>query len=141
MKQAGSREAFRKVDYEYPAALARLTRELGAKQYTLISAMGANRDSRYFYNRVKAEVEDAISSIDFDSIHIHRPSILIGPRKNGRPGEATVGLIGRIFFFLVPKRYRPIKAIKVARAALDFASRDEEGIYFHPSDALQAYRK
>jgi len=140
MKQAGSREAFRKVDYEYPLALAQITSKLGATQYSLISAMGANRDSSFFYNRVKAEAEDAISAIAFASIHFYRPSLLLGPRKEQRFGEIIGGLMSRIFFFLMPKRYRAIPSIKVARAMLSYASRDEDGIYFHPSDTLQSFR-
>jgi uncharacterized protein YbjT (DUF2867 family) len=141
MKQAGSREAFRKVDYEYPLSLAQVTRKLGATQYSLISAMGANRDSSFFYNRVKAEVEDAISGIPFASVHIYRPSLLLGQRGKPRPGEAIGSLLSRVFFFLMPKRYRAISATKVARAMLAYASRDEDGIYFHPSDTLQSFSK
>lgn len=141
MKQAGSKEAFRKVDYDYPLSLAQVTRRLGASQYSLVSAMGANRDSSVFYNRTKGEVEDAISAIDFSSIHIYRPSLLVGPRANQRPGEMIATVFAKTFFFLIPKHYRPIKSINVARAMLAFASQDEDGIYFHPSDALQAFRK
>jgi uncharacterized protein YbjT (DUF2867 family) len=141
MKQAGSKEAFRKVDYEYPLLLSQKTRELGANQYSLVSASGADHKSAFFYSRVKAEVEDAISAIDFKSIHIYRPSLLIGPRSKKRFGETTAAFVSTLFFFLVPRRHRPIQSIKVARAMLDYASRDEDGIYFHPSDTLQTFRK
>jgi uncharacterized protein YbjT (DUF2867 family) len=140
MKEAGSREAFRKVDYEYPLALARLAREQGALQYSLVSAIGANRASRYFYNRTKGEVEDDTSSINYKSIHIYRPSLLKGPRASSRLGESTANVFGTAFSLLVPKRYRPIKSIKVARAMLSYASREEDGIYFHPSDTLQGFK-
>ena len=141
MKQAGSREAFRKVDFSYPLALAAICREFGAKQYSLVSAMGANRESRFFYNRVKAEAEDAISAIDYKSVHIYRPSLLRGPRKQTRVGESIGNTFGALFGFLMPKRYRPIQSIKVARAMLSYASREEDGIYFHPSDTLQTFKK
>jgi len=141
MKQAGSREAFRKVDFGYPVALAAICRELGAKQYSFVSAMGANRESRFFYNRVKAEAEDAISAVSFKSIHIYRPSLLVGPRNNKRLGESIGSVVGTMFSFMTPKRYRPIKSIKVARAMLSYASREEDGIYFHPSDTLQSFKK
>jgi uncharacterized protein YbjT (DUF2867 family) len=139
MKQAGSREAFRKVDFGYPLALAAICRELGAKQYSLVSAMGANRESRFFYNRVKAEAEDAISAIDYRSLHIYRPSLLRGPRDHSRTGEAFGNAFGLLFGFLMPRRLRPIKSIKVARAMLSYAQREEDGIYFHPSDTLQSF--
>ena len=141
MKQAGSREAFRKVDFGYPVALAGICHELGAKQYSLVSAMGAKRESAFFYNRVKAEAEDVISAIAFRSIHIYRPSLLVGPRSRRRPGESIGSIVGTLFSFMTPKRYRPIRSIKVARAMLSYASRDEDGIYFHPSDTLQSFKK
>jgi len=140
MKQAGSREAFRKVDYEYPLALAQMSRQQGARQYSLVSAMGANRNSRFFYNRTKAEAEDAISAIDFRSLHIYRPALLKGPRKSVRAGEAVGNVLGTAFSLVTPKSYRPIQSLKVARAMLSFASREEDGIYFHPSDVLQAFK-
>jgi len=140
MKQAGSKEEFRKVDHDYPLLLAQVTRKHGAKQFSLVSAMGANRDSSIFYNQVKGEVEDSISAIDFASIHIYRPSLLLGPRKDRRVGELVGGILGRLFLFATPKRYRPIKSGNVARAMLSYASRDEGGIYFHPSDTLQAFK-
>lgn len=141
MKQAGSKEAFRKVDHDYPFVLAQVTRKHGARQYSLVSAMGANRDSSIFYNQVKGQVEDSISAIDFASIHIYRPSLLLGPRKDSRAGEMAGAILGRLFFFFTPKRYRPIQSGKVARAMLSYASRDEDGIYFHPSDTLQSFSK
>lgn len=140
MKQAGSKDAFRKVDHDYPLVLAQLTRDYGAKQFSLVSAMGANRDSSIFYNQVKGQVEDSISAIGFASIHIYRPSLLLGPRKGRRAGEIVGGILGRLFLFATPKRYRPIKSDKVARAMLSYASREEDGIYFHPSDTLQAFK-
>ena len=140
MKQAGSREAFRKVDYEYPLALARFAHEQGARQYSLVSAMGADRNSRIFYNRTKAEVEDDISAIPYKSIHIYRPSLLRGPRASFRLGETVGNVVMTAFAFLTPKQYRPIKSIKVARAMVSYASREEDGIYFHPSDSLQAFK-
>jgi uncharacterized protein YbjT (DUF2867 family) len=140
MKQAGSREAFRRVDYEYPVTLARLSKQQGARQYSLVSAMGANRNSRFFYNRVKGEAEDAISAFGFRSLHIFRPSLLKGQRQKVRAAEAVGSVVGTAFSFVTPKSYRPIKAAKVAQAMLSYASRDEDGIYFHPSDVLQSFK-
>lgn len=141
MKKAGSREAFRKVDFEYPLALAKKTLKKGAKQYFLVSALGANSKSSIFYNKVKGEVEDAISGVGFKTLHILRPSLLIGPRKEPRLGEFIAKVLSNTFGFLLPKRYRGIASIKVARAMLFYASREEKGIFFHSSDELQSFTK
>src|SRR5690606_18668995 len=60
MAKAGSKEKFWEVDFSYPVALARATHALGARQYLLVSALGADRKSRIYYNRVKGDVEAAI---------------------------------------------------------------------------------
>ena len=65
MKKAGSKEAFRKVDHTYPLELAKVSKQCGARQYLLVSALGANKNSSIFYNAVKGEVEEAIAAIGF----------------------------------------------------------------------------
>ncbi len=88
MRQAGSREAFRRVDFDYPVALARATLARGARHFLLVSAVGASPDSRFFYNRVKGEVEAAIAALGFRSVTIARPSLLLGDRGTFRLGRA-----------------------------------------------------
>mgnify|MGYP006313076297 FL=1 len=82
MAKAGSKEKFREIDYDYPLELARITHSLGARQYLLVSALGADKDSSLYYNKVKGEVEEAISAVGFETLHIFRPSLLLGPRVN-----------------------------------------------------------
>ena len=118
MKQAGSKEAFRKVDYHYPAQLATITKQLGATQYLLVSALGADKKSSVFYNRVKGEVEEVIEATGFRSFHIFRPSLLMGPRSEKRTGEDAAKWFFRYFGFLVPKKYSAIDSLKVAKAML-----------------------
>ena len=77
MKKAGSKEAFRKVDYEYPLQLAKAASENGAEKFALISAMGANTKSFFFYNRVKGQVEEALREFPFKTTCIFRPSTFL----------------------------------------------------------------
>jgi uncharacterized protein YbjT (DUF2867 family) len=82
MRQAGSEAAFRLVDFDYPVALARATLSRGARHFLLVTAVGASTSSRFFYNRVKGEVEAAIIALGFRSLTIARPSLLLGgPRQ------------------------------------------------------------
>jgi len=60
IRRAGSQEAFRRVDFDYPLALARLARGQGARHFLLVSVVGADARSRVFYNRVKGELENAV---------------------------------------------------------------------------------
>ncbi len=123
MREAGTEEAFRRVDYEYPLRLARFGLARGARHYLLVSAVGADPDSRVFYNRVKGEVERAISALDFPSLTILRPSLLLGDRGTFRLGESVARRLG----WLTPRRFRPVQAGQVAAALVRAAREDAPG--------------
>jgi len=136
---AKTKEAFREVDFEYPLALAKITKAHGALQYLLVSALGANNKSGIFYNQVKGEVEEAISTTGFTSTHIFRPSLLVGPRAEHRSGEEAAKVFYKIFGFLIPLQYKSIDSIRVARAMLAKAKEEVPGKFIHESKELQAY--
>ena len=139
IKSAKSKEAFRKIDFDYPLLIAKLTKALGAKQFLLVSALGANKASSVFYNKVKGEIEEAISSIGFESYHVFRPSLLLGPRIEKREGEQSMQKIFSAVGFLIPKKYKAIESIKVARGMLAIAKKNVSGNFIHESNSLQAY--
>ena len=121
MKVARTKEAFFKVDFTYPYRLAQLSHELGARQYLLVSALGADAGSSIYYNKVKGEVETAIAQVGFPSLHVFRPSLLLGPREENRSGEEAAKVFYRIFGFLIPEKYKAIDSAKVAKAMVHFA--------------------
>jgi uncharacterized protein YbjT (DUF2867 family) len=139
IKSAKSKEAFRKIDFDYPLLIAKLTKALGAKQFLLVSALGANKASSVFYNKVKGEIEEAISSIGFESCHVFRPSLLLGSRIEKREGERSMQKIFSAVGFLIPKKYKAIESIKVARGMLAIAKKNVSGNFIHESNSLQAY--
>lgn len=137
MKKARSKEAFRKVDYDYPLALATITKSNGASQYHLISAMGANASSSVFYNQVKGEIEKEIEKIGFSSFHIYRPSLLLGSRKEERSAEDAAKIFFKLFGFLIPLQYKAIDSSKVAKAMLTMAKKEASGKFIYESKILQ----
>jgi uncharacterized protein YbjT (DUF2867 family) len=139
MKKAGSKSAFRKVDFDYPLELAQLSYEQGAKQFFLVSALGANKNSSIYYNQVKGEIEEAIAKVGFRSTHILRPSLLLGDREEQRSGEDAAKIFYRYFGFLIPEKYKGVEAKKVANAMLQFARKEEDGKFIHESLELQKY--
>lgn len=143
MRKAGSEEKFRKVDFEYPFKLAHITKANGSSQYHLVSSLGANKNARVFYNRVKGEVEEAIKSVGFDVFHIYRPSLLMGERYESRSGEDAAKVFFNLFGFLFRgplKKYRAIDSQKVAKAMLLYAfSKDQSGMVIHESQELQDF--
>lgn len=122
IKVAGSQAAFRAIDYDANLAVAHAALAAGVKRVGLVSAMGADPASGVFYNRVKGELETALSQLPFDGIVIARPSLLVGDRSAlGQPtrrGEELGYAISRMLGFMIPKNYKPIEASTVARALL-----------------------
>lgn len=118
IRQAGSQQAFRQVDFDAPLQIAQLAHAQGAKRFLLVSALGASSSSRVFYNRVKGELEDAISDIGFEQFVIARPSLLEGDRPESRPGEHIGLMVAGVLGFLIPQSHRPVHVRQVARALL-----------------------
>ncbi|TXI70131.1 MAG: NAD-dependent epimerase/dehydratase family protein [Cyclobacteriaceae bacterium] len=139
IKKVKTKEKFRQVDFDYPLALARISKANGARQYLLVSALGADKKSSIFYNQVKGEVEEAIGEVAFTSFQIFRPSLLMGDRQENRSGEEAGKVFFKYFGFLVPKKYKGIDSIKVARAMQAFAKIEKPGTHIHESAELQEY--
>ncbi len=122
IKKAGSQDEFKKVDYDYVLQSAISAKENGTTSMVVISAMGANAASSIFYNRVKGQVERDLSAIGFESLIIVRPSLLLGKRKEFRLGELISQKIVSVINFLIPSKYKGIKAEQVAKAMLHYQS-------------------
>jgi uncharacterized protein YbjT (DUF2867 family) len=119
IKLAGSRQAFRAVDFDAVVALANAAKSSGASRLGIVSAMGASETSLLFYNRVKGEMERAVSRLGFESLVLARPSMLVGNRDSlGQPersGERLASIFMQFGAF-IPANYRAIEAVRVARA-------------------------
>jgi len=121
--KAGSRAAFRRVDFDYPVALAHAAARDGAKRLLVVSALGADPGSRVFYNRVKGEMENSVRSAEVAKTCFFRPSVLSGPRAELRTGEVIGLAIGAVLGPLLG-RYRPIHGDLVAAAMVKAALQD-----------------
>ncbi|MBK8564351.1 MAG: NAD(P)H-binding protein [Saprospiraceae bacterium] len=97
MAKAGSKEAFYKVDFTYAFEAAQLAKRNGVGQYLLVSSVGADPNSRFFYSKVKGELEVMVKTLGFWGLHIFQPSVLLGERNENRFGEQLAGKIGSIF--------------------------------------------
>jgi uncharacterized protein YbjT (DUF2867 family) len=139
IRQAGSRDAFSKVDFTYVHDVARLAARAGATQLLLVSSIGANPRSRVFYSQVKGKVEDAVRALPLHGIHIFRPSLLLGNRTEFRPGErvATIATRALRWAFVGPlAHYRPMEAETVARAMVRVAKDNHAGAQVYESEAI-----
>jgi uncharacterized protein YbjT (DUF2867 family) len=134
IKKAGTREAFRRVDFEYSLAVARLGRERGAAHFLLVSARGADPRSPFFYYRVKGELEEAVKALGYPSLTIARPSLLLGERDEFRVGEALAKRLG----WLLPRASRPVHAAQVAAALVRAAHESRPGVRIIENAELRA---
>ena len=139
MKIAGSKAAFYKVDFTFPLAIAKAALKNGAKQYLIVTAMGADRQSRIYYNQVKGETEKALSDLHYPTLLIFRPSMLSGNRIESRLGERIGSAFMRFFDPLIPAKYKIIEGSKVAQAMLSLAQKDLKNEHILESDSLQKF--
>lgn len=139
IKKAGSQSAFRRVDFGYVKEAARVASENGTRQFLLISALGANKRSRVFYNRTKGEAEEAVAEFPFQGVQIFRPSLLLGERAEVREGERVAEAALKLFSFALAgrlRKYRAIHARDVARAMIKVAQDELAGVNVFESDRI-----
>ncbi len=143
MKAAGSKAAFRAVDFDAATAFARAMRDKGAQRFLLLTSARASAKSGNFYLKTKGEAEEAIESLGFPTLVVLRPALLDdeGRRKEQRPGEKLALPVARAIFSVVGKTHRwaPISVDVVARAMVRLAfDSTQERVRFVENDKLHA---
>jgi uncharacterized protein YbjT (DUF2867 family) len=141
IKVAGSKEAFRAVDFDAVIDTAHAAQAAGVKRMAVVSAMGATPGSPVFYNRVKAETEVALRTMGFQRLVIVRPSLLVGHRETlgqtSRPGETLMLKVFTPISGVLPASIRPIDAHVVARAMCVALHQSGDAVQVFESGALQ----
>lgn len=126
IKKAGSKEAFFAVDHDAVVAVAKAGRDAGAKRMFHVTALGADRNSRIFYNRVKGETEADVAALGLSTAIAFRPSIIDGDRAESRPAERVSLALMRAFAPVLGK-YKPAHADAIAAAMMCEALRGDPG--------------
>jgi uncharacterized protein YbjT (DUF2867 family) len=142
IKTAGSKEAFRKVDFDYVLNFANSVHGIGCENFNVITALGTNTSSMIFYNQVKFEITEKLKTLGFKQLNIIQPSMLLGDRNESRTGEA----IAQKFFNLTKsiwrgplKNYAGIQGSQVAKAMIAISKKSSEGVHYYESGKLQDY--
>ena len=142
IKVSGSQDAFRAIDLDAVVAVTRAAKSAGASRFGVVSAMGANPQSRVFYNRIKGEMELALTSLGLTCLVIARPSLLDGERTTlGQPersGEELGLWLARRLRPLLPLNYRAILAKDVAQALIRAIKVAKPGVMTLTSGDMQS---
>jgi uncharacterized protein YbjT (DUF2867 family) len=129
------------VDFDYPRLIAERSVAAGAARFLLVSSVGADSKSRNFYLRVKGELEQVVSAMPFEAVHIFRPSVLMGERSQRRAGEAMGIAVARAAQFALVgawRKYRPIPAVTVAKAMAAAAKDRRAGRHVYHYDEMRS---
>ncbi|WGS54251.1 NAD-dependent dehydratase [Paraburkholderia sp. D15] len=133
--KAGSKEAFRQVDYELPLIFAGAAHSAGVNTFAIVTAMGASAESMSFYYRTKGEVEKGIREIGFQSLSICRPSLIGGERNEARTMEGAALTLFRVLAPVLPKKLRINSADAIAAALIDAVIAAKPGCrYIHSQE-------
>ncbi|WP_020569436.1 NAD-dependent epimerase/dehydratase family protein [Neolewinella persica] len=139
IKKAGSKEAFRKVDFDYIVKGALVAKTGGANQCLLVSSSGADVESRFFYTSVKGQTEEAIKDLGFWATHIFQPGVLVGNREEFRLGERIGIGVSNLLRRISPEilgDYNPTKVSVLAQKMVDAAQGMEPGVQVHGAMSL-----
>lgn len=139
MKQVKSREGFMEVDYLFPLKIAEIAKKHQNKKVLVISAMGADRDARFFYNQVKGSMEEALMALELPALHIIRPSLILGDRYEFRLGEKSAEIVSKPLRGLMKgslRQYKPIEAQAIAEAMGAIAKSDSKGFHIYENEDL-----
>jgi uncharacterized protein YbjT (DUF2867 family) len=134
--KAGSKDAFREVDYVLPLAFARSAHGQGAETFVLVSASGASVSSPFFYARIKGEIERDIALVGFKSLTIVRPSLIGGEREDPRFLEGVALRLLKVLAPVLPKKFHVNPAPTIAAACLSAVRTSESGLHFRYPESL-----
>ncbi|MNR13515.1 hypothetical protein D3C85_1299240 [compost metagenome] len=139
IKKAGSKQQFRRVDRDYPLLLAEVASKAQADVFAIVTAMGADRTSSFFYNQVKGEVEEKLRGTRLRALYLLRPSLILGNRGEFRLGEKLGSIAARAIAPLMTgrlRKYRPIQASAIATGLIRSAKSGKTGVQVLNSDRI-----
>ena len=129
-KKTPDQTQYRAIDYGMTLAAATAAQNAGVAEVHLISAIGADTQSKIFYSRLKGEIERDLLQLRFERTLIYQPSILIGPRPEKRFGEKIGQVLSPLFDLLLfgsLQKYHSISAKELAVAMHRYSFTAQKG--------------
>ena len=114
-KDAGGKKEQYLVDYTYQYEFAKIASENGVVNYSLVSSVGANSKSSFFYPKIKGELEESVKKLKFKKIDIFQPPMLIRQPDLIRNAEKSgIKLLNFLNKMGILKSQRPLEVNKLA---------------------------
>ncbi len=132
-KEAGGKDAQYLVDFTYQYNIARAGAENKVQKYLLVSSIGANSDSKFFYPKIKGKLEDAVKKLNFQNIHVLQPPVLIRQKDKIRSGEKSfINVLNKLNKLGIMLSQKPMDVNILASKMIDLSKRDiQEKISTH----------
>ena len=141
LKQAGSKEAQRRIDYDYQHMFAEAAHANGVPHLVLLSSLGADSRSSIFYLRLKGELDDAVQRLGFDTVHIVRPPSLIRPEAKRLGETAVVKILQGLNAVGIAKNLAPMSVDTVARCMMEIGTENHGGVQIIAGQDIRDYMK
>ena len=141
LKQAGSKEAQRRIDYDYQYMFAEAAHANGVPHLVLLSSLGADGRSSIFYLRLKGELDDAVQRPGFDTVHIVRPPILIRPEAKRLGETAVVKILQGLNAVGIAKNLAPMSVDTVARCMMEIGTENHGGVQIITGQDIRDYMR
>ena len=129
-----------KVDYDYVVSFAKVAAgDAQCRHFLLLTSIGANASSHLLYNRTKGRVEASVRALKIPSVHIFRPSLILGRREKKRWHEEILKIISSfVSFFMVGtrRRFMAIEARRVAMAMYLATGMHEKGVHLYTPSCI-----
>jgi len=124
-KKTPNKEQYRKIDLGIPSSIAMICKKNGVSKLAVVSAIGADINSSVPYNKLKGEMEEAVSNMKIDPTYIIRPSFIAGNRQEHRAGEKIGVAVFKLLKIFIPKRYRAVDAKSIASKMIELCNSNE----------------
>ena len=141
LKQAGSKEAQRRIDYDYQHMFAEAAHANGVPHLVLLSSLGADSRSSIFYLRLKGELDDAVQRLGFDTVHIVRPPSLIRPEAKRLGETAVVKILQGLNAVGIAKNLAPMSVDTVARCMMEIGTENRGGVQIITGQNIRDYMR
>ena len=141
LKQAGSKEAQRRIDYDYQYMFAEAAHANGVPHLVLLSSLGADSRSSIFYLRLKGELDDAVQRLGFDTVHIVRPPSLIRPEAKRLGETAVVKILQGLNAVGIAKNLAPMSVDTVARCMMEIGTENRGDVQIITGQDIRDYMR